>query len=208
MTLVKICGITNLKDAVAAQKLGADMLGFNFWPGSKRFRSPLQVKSWIGKLPPTILKVGVFVDSPLKEILLAERSCNLGGIQLHGNESAEFIAELRKHSGANIIKAVRISSEADIENLSQFGADAILLDAFSETDHGGTGRTFDWGIAAAVKTIENIYLAGGLNSGNVTEAISQVRPQAVDAASGVEISPGVKDHFKMAAFIKNAKNAL
>lgn len=206
MTLVKICGITNLEDALVAQKFGADMLGFNFYPGSKRYVAPSSASVMVEELR-AVKIIGVFVNADVEDILTAISYARLDSVQLHGNEDVEFIRSLRKRTNIEIIKAVRVRTMEDIQDLNWFGSDAILLDAFSAKEFGGTGEIFDWQIAlAAREKVETVYLAGGLNADNVADAIEAVKPFAVDVASGIESAPGIKDHGKMKAFIANAKN--
>lgn len=208
MTKVKICGITNLEDANRVSALGADMLGFNFYSGSKRYVSPEYVASFVDKLADGINKVGVFVNAKVDDILFAKKLALLDAVQLHGNESSQFVAELRDRVDTTIIKAIRVRSVSDIDSMGGFGADAILLDTYSAGDFGGIGEAFDWNIARdARQSVSRMFLAGGLNPENVADAIQTVRPYAVDVASGVESSPGIKDPKKLEAFIKNAKNA-
>lgn len=207
MTKVKICGITNLADARLVADLGADMIGFNFYAGSKRYVSPEHAASFVDALTGGITRVGVFVDASVNEILLAQRLVKLDAIQLHGNESARYIAELRDRVDATMIKAIRVRSASDIDSAKAFGADAILLDAYSSADFGGTGETFDWQLAESAGAGIKLLLAGGLTPENVAEAIRIVRPYGVDVASGVESSPGTKDPKNLEAFIKNAQNA-
>ena len=205
---VKICGITNLEDAELSIKFGADMLGFNFYPSSKRYISPEEVDAFVRELDPSIRKIGVFVNASIEDILFARRMGNLDAVQLHGDETREFITDVRKNMKTRIIKAVRVASQKEMDELATLGADDFLLDSFSATEYGGTGRAFDWSVASeASGQGGNIYLAGGLNPDNVAEAIRVVRPYAVDVASGVESSPGKKDPEKLEAFIRNAKNA-
>lgn len=207
MTLVKICGITSIGDALAAQAFGADMLGINFYDGSKRFVSVTTAAAMFGDLQ-AIKKIGVFVNADVDELVHAIDQVKLDAVQLHGNEDAEFVGSLRKRTTVEIIKAVRVKSVNDVQALRWFSADSILLDTFSEKDFGGTGEMFDWQIALeAMKSGGNIYLAGGLNADNVAQAVRSVKPFAVDVASGVESSPGIKDHKKMEMFITNAKSA-
>lgn len=207
MTLVKICGITSIGDALAAQAFGADMLGINFYDGSKRFVSVTTAAAMFGDLQ-AIKKIGVFVNADVDELVHAIDQVKLDAVQLHGNEDAEFVGSLRKRTTVEIIKAVRVKSVNDVQALRWFSADSILLDTFSEKDLGGTGEMFDWQIALeAMKSGGNIYLAGGLNADNVAQAVRSVKPFAVDVASGVESSPGIKDHKKMEMFITNAKSA-
>ncbi|MDI1243462.1 MAG: phosphoribosylanthranilate isomerase [bacterium] len=208
MTFVKICGITNLEDASLAVDLGADMIGFNFYRGSKRYVSPKGTASIVEGLTEGITKVGVFVNATIGDILFATKLAHLDSVQLHGNESPQFVAELRDRVETKIIKAIRVRSLSEISSLTGFRVDAILLDTYSATDFGGTGETFDWQIARAGREkVDQLILAGGLSLENVAEAIRIVRPYAVDVASGVESSPRKKDPKKLEAFIRNAKNA-
>lgn len=208
MTKVKICGITNLEDAKLSSKFGADMLGFNFYQRSKRYVSPKEVATFVDELDPTVVKIGVFVNASIEEILFARRAGHLDAVQLHGDETADFINEVRNKVDTRIIKAVRVASQKELDELVTLGADDFLLDSFSTTEYGGTGQAFDWDLASELSSQDgNIFLAGGLNPENVAEAIRTVRPYAVDVASGVESSPGQKDPKKLEAFIKNANNA-
>jgi len=208
VTKVKICGITVLADATLAADFGADLIGFNFYQGSKRYVSPERVASFVDRLTDGVAKVGVFVNASVDDILFAKKLALLDAVQLHGNESLEFIAELRNRVETTIVKAIRVRSASDIDSVVSFGVDAILLDTFSTADFGGTGETFDWSIArTASQGIGKMFLAGGLKPENVADAIRTVRPYAVDVASGVEMSPGKKDPRKLEAFIRNAKNA-
>lgn len=207
MIKIKICGITNLEDATIAATLGADAIGFNFYHGSKRYISPSEAALIIEKTAMLGEKVGVFVNSSVEEIIEIEDLTHLDAIQLHGDESPEFIDQLRLESDATIIKAVRIGPDFDPNTVLQYEADAILLDAYSEGGRGGTGLTIDWSIAKQVaELVDQLYLAGGLTPANVAEAINAVRPYAVDVASGVESSPGIKDRAKVEAFIAAVRN--
>jgi phosphoribosylanthranilate isomerase len=208
MTKVKICGITSLDDARLAADLGADAIGFNFFPASKRYVDEGYVESIVERLQSAIVKVGVFVNQSVNEIIDIEGIAGLDAIQLHGEESPEFINALRSQSQAKIIKVFRVGPGFDTEILGTYNVDAILLDSYSASEHGGTGQIFDWTIASQVAPdIDQMYLAGGLNPDNVAEAIRTVKPFAVDVASGVESSPRKKDPNKVEAFIRNAKGA-
>ena len=207
-TKVKICGITNLEDAQLAVRLGADMLGFNFYEKSKRYITLERATKISEHLDGSIMRIGVFVGSSVNEITEAQSIAGLDGIQLHGAESPNFVKKLREKVDALIIKAVRVHSEHYLTRLDAFGADAILLDSYSDKEFGGTGETFDWSIVPESSIrVDQIFLAGGLNAENVADAIRMVQPYAVDVASGVESSPGKKDPAKLEAFIRNAKNA-
>ncbi len=208
MTKVKICGITNVRDARQATDLGADALGFNFYAESPRYVSPETVNKIILSLPAKTQKVGVFVNESIESVLSIAASSGIDTIQLHGDESAVFVSDLRKETNCKIIRAIRVTVEFDVADLLKFSADGFLLDAYSRAAYGGTGESFDWEIAKnAARMINRLYLAGGLTSETVAEAVLLVRPYAVDVASGVEWSPGIKDPQMMKAFISNAKNA-
>lgn len=208
MVKVKICGITSLEDAQLAAAFGAEMLGFNFYLKSKRYVLPEKVRGFVEHIDDSIIKVGVFVNPSVEEIAAVRTTADLDAIQLHGDETTDFIAKLREKMDVRIIKAVRVGTEIDLDAIRAFGADDLLLDAFSPAEYGGTGRTFDWKIIGNSPDLRaNLFLAGGLIPDNVAEAIRTVRPYAVDVASGVESSPGKKDPKKLEAFIRNAKNA-
>lgn len=204
MTKVKICGITNLGDARHAAVHGADMLGFNFYRGSKRCVEPSAAFEIVKALD-HVRTVGVFVNAGALEIARIVKEVDLDAIQLHGNETSEFIAAVRAElPSVTIIKAVRVDDELRNSALRGFGADHILLDGDAGSDFGGAGKTFDWPRAYGLK---DLFLAGGLTPENVAGAIRIVRPYAVDVASGVELSPGRKDPKRVEAFIANAKAA-
>ena len=208
MTKVKICGITNLEDARLCQKLGADALGYNFYKRSKRYVMPSRARSISDQLDETVSKFGIFVNEKVEDILKAANLAKIDVIQLHGEESPEFIANLRKEANLLIVKAFRVASDFDRSILEDYDLDGVLLDSYSEKEHGGSGKTFDWSRVAAIANGEmHVYLAGGLGPHNVAEAIKTVRPFAVDVASGVETAPGKKDSAKLEAFIANAKRA-
>jgi phosphoribosylanthranilate isomerase len=208
MTKVKICGITNLEDALLSAKFGADMLGFNFYEMSPRYIDPDKVREIADHLLEDILKVGVFVNASVEKLCEIAVIVGLDAIQLHGEETPGFVTELKAETGLEILKAFRVSPEFASTDVLAYKADAILLDAYSPYKHGGTGETFNWEIARNLQSeLYPIYLAGGLTPGNVEDAVKTVRPYAVDVTSGVESSPGEKDPKKLEAFINNAKNA-
>ncbi len=207
MTKVKICGITNLEDALLSAKFGADALGFNFYAKSPRYTTPENARDITEKLPAEILKVGVFVNESLEKIIEIAGIAKLNALQLHGEETPEFAKELKTKTGLEIIKAFRVSPTFKPEDVLQYQVDAILLDAYNPKEHGGTGETFDWEIAKKVQAIfPRMYLAGGLNQENIATAIVEVRPFAVDACSGLELEKGLKDHNKLTEFLSK-KNA-
>jgi len=204
MIKVKICGITNVDDAMAAVEAGADALGFVFAVDSPRHVSVDTVLGILSKLPPFVSTVGVFANQPMDEILIA-LDYGLHYVQVHGEPYAPPRA-LARH----MIRGVRIGCAEDIHILESDdmveSCTAFLLDTHVEGMMGGTGKTFDWDLAAEARSIgKPIILAGGLNPGNVGEANRRVRPYGVDVSTGVEISPGKKDHAKIKEFIANAK---
>jgi phosphoribosylanthranilate isomerase len=208
VTRVKICGITNLEDALVSVELGADMLGFNFYEKSARYISPKTAGALVSEMPDNIEKVGVFVNKSVEEIFQLLNTVSLDTVQLHGDEPPEFIDALRGRTAVKLIKAIRVGQKFDPAVISDFRTDGILLDAFSKSGYGGTGETFAWDRAKNLgRSIPRLYLAGGLHAGNVSKAVKSVRPYAVDVASGVESFPGKKDPAKLEAFIANAKNA-
>lgn len=202
MTKVKICGITNLEDALLSAKFGADALGFNFYEKSSRYILPEKAREIIEQLPKEILKVGVFVNESLDKIIEAAAIAELGALQLHGEETPEFAGELKAKTNLEIIKVFRVSPEFQPEDVLRYEVDAILLDAYSPKEHGGTGETFDWEIAKKVREIfPKMYLAGGLSVKNVVKAIQKIYPFGVDACSGLEKVKGKKDLQKLKKFL-------
>ncbi len=206
MTKVKICGITNLEDALLSAKFGADALGFNFYEKSPRYISPEKAREITAQLPSEVLKIGVFVNENLERICKAAETAKLDAIQLHGEETPEFVRKIKAKTNLEIIKAFRVSLEFKPEDVLQYETDAILLDAYSPKQHGGTGETFDWEIAKKVREIfPKMYLAGGLSAENVSNAILQVNPFAVDACSCLESKKGTKNSAKISDFISKVK---
>ncbi|MEI7905240.1 MAG: phosphoribosylanthranilate isomerase [Candidatus Firestonebacteria bacterium] len=203
MTKVKICGITNLEDALAAVEYGADALGFVF-AKSLRQISPVQARKIISKLPPFIGKIGVFVNEAPSRVVTIAKDCGLTAVQLHGEELPEFIGTIKP---LTIIKTIRVKNKKDISILVAYPeVEAFLLDTFVAGKSGGTGKVFDWELALLAKKLKKpIILSGGLSALNVQKAIKIVSPYSVDVSSGVESKPGKKDHKKLRAFIKNAK---
>jgi phosphoribosylanthranilate isomerase len=203
MTRVKICGITNLEDALFAAEAGADALGFVFYARSPRCIALDRAREIVLRLPPFVATVGVFVNKELNRVKEIMAHCHLDYAQLHGDETPEQVAALAPRA----IKAVRVRSAMDVERLSTYQAVAYLLDTYHPTKHGGTGEAFDWELAVAAKRYGPIILAGGLTPDNVADAIKRVHPYAVDVSSGVEAAPGIKDHQKVQRFIIAAKGA-
>ncbi len=206
MTKIKICGITNLQDAFYACDLGADALGFIFTKSPRRI-SPQNAERIIKKLPPYVSTVGVFVDENAEDVMKIAFSCHLTAVQFHGRQTQK---ELYAFAPLKAIKAFRVKDAESLKPLPHFpDVDAFLLDAHTKGKTGGTGKTFNWNLAAAArkKVDKPLILAGGLTPQNVADAIRKVKPYAVDVASGVEKSPGVKDYKKLKKFIENARKA-
>jgi phosphoribosylanthranilate isomerase len=206
MTLVKICGITNASDALAAVEAGADLLGFNFYPKSPRYVSPDEARRIASVLPESVARVGVFVnaDGPEAVARIVSES-GVGAAQLHGDETPEFCARL---GGVSVIKALRVGRGFSVERALSYKTDALLLDAYERDAYGGTGRTFDWSLARAARAlVPKLFLAGGLTPENVAEAVRAVEPFAVDVCSGVETSPGRKSRSLMRRFIEAVRAA-
>jgi phosphoribosylanthranilate isomerase len=199
---VKICGITTVEDGIAAAEAGADALGFVFCETSPRCVSVSPAARLISKLPPFIVKVGVFVNAAEELVLRAVAECGLNLLQFHGDEPPEYCLQF----GVMSMKAFRIRDESSLHALQKYSTDAWLLDAYAADKLGGTGETFNWDLALAARGLGRpIFLAGGLAPENVAEGIRRVQPYGVDVSSGVEAFPGRKDHAKMRAFIAAAK---
>lgn len=200
MVKVKVCGITNLEDALGAAEAGADALGFNFYARSPRYIAPEAARGIISELPPAIFCVGVFVneESPAA-VARTAAAAGVGAVQLHGDESPEYCAVLGEW---RVIKALRVGKDFSPDEATKYPVESILLDAFSASARGGTGETFDWKLARETRAVvAEVYLAGGLTPENVAGAIAAVEPYAVDVCSGVEHAPGRKDGARVRAFI-------
>jgi phosphoribosylanthranilate isomerase len=208
MVRVKICGITNLDDARLAARLGADALGFNFYEKSVRFLTPITAAEIIRQIDEPVETVGVFVNHTIDEILNAIELASLDAVQLHGDESPGFIADLRARSSCRVIKALRVTPDFDHHDSVHYHADGILLDGYSSNARGGTGESFDWDVAKRTSTlVRELWLAGGLTPENVRLAVTEVRPYAVDACSSLESAPRFKDAAKLERFISETKSA-
>jgi len=201
---VKICGITNVADGLAAAEAGADMIGLMLYDGSPRRITLAQAAEISRALPSLVLRVGVFVNPAAELVMRAIGECNLSLLQFHGDETSEFCTQF----GLMSMKAVRVRDAESLKQLVNFQTDAFLLDAHSKGGLGGTGETFNWSLAvAAQKFGKPIFLAGGLTPENVADAVRTVRPFAVDVSSGVESAPGKKDAAKVRAFIAAVRAA-
>ena len=202
---IKICGITNPDDAKAAIDAGADALGFVFYKTSPRCVQADVVRRIVASLPPFVLPVGVFVNEDLKIVRDVIDSCGLAVAQLHGEETAAYCEQL----GRPVWKAVRLKNAGSFLALAEYkgraGVRGFLIDAYSESAYGGTGQNADWALAAEAARTAPVVLAGGLTPENVRDAVRTVKPYGVDVSSGVEASPGKKDHHKLTAFIQAVK---
>jgi phosphoribosylanthranilate isomerase len=202
---IKICGITNQEDAEAAVHEGADALGFVLYSHSPRYVEPAVAKRIIGRLPPFVLPVGVFVNQDLDTVRHLFDDCGFALAQLHGDESPGFCESLNRP----VLRAIRLRDRNSFLALAEFkgrtGVRGFVVDAFSDTAYGGTGHTTDWSLAGEVAKAAPILLAGGLTPENVQEAIRRVHPYGVDVSSGVEESPGRKDPDKIRAFVRSVR---
>lgn len=207
MVRVKVCGMTNLEDALVAVAAGADALGFNFWPRSARYVEPSRAAEIIQRLPPFVTPVGVFVNEARSKLVRLALATGVRAVQLHGEESPEE-ANAAARSGLMVLKALRVGRAFRPRELRRYSdAEAFLLDADVKGQRGGTGKRFDWRVARQARRYGRIFLAGGLTLDNVAVAIDQAQPYGVDVCSGVEKKPGWKDHDRLRAFIRRAKEA-
>ena len=206
MIHVKICGITNSADAMAAIDAGANLLGFNFYEKSPRHITPEEAAKIRPQLPKRVKAVGIFVNPSPADVIALRKSLKLDAVQLHGDESPDFVAGIA--SAAPVIKAFRVEPEFPLATLDEYpGAFAFLFDAAHTGQYGGTGRTADWDVARRASLKHRIILAGGLKVENVAAAVRIVRPYGIDVASGVESSPGKKDHGLLREFIQEVRRA-
>jgi phosphoribosylanthranilate isomerase len=203
MIKIKICGITNLDDALAAADAGADALGFNFYKKSPRYIEPEKATEIISQLPPLMMPVGIFVNEREDRIREIQHMTCIQAIQLHGDETPEFCQRFENR----VIKAFQVKDKESLKAMAHYRVGAFLLDSYQEGIRGGTGTTFDWHLAVVAKTFGKIILAGGLTPENVAEAVKLVQPYAVDVAGGVEREKGIKDHAKLKKFIAEVRRA-
>jgi phosphoribosylanthranilate isomerase len=192
--IVKICGITRAEDAEVAVQAGASAVGFIFWPGSPRYIDPFRARDIAASLPPFVTPVGVFVDQPTDHVAGVASLVRLGAVQLHGREAPGVAASLSRP----VIKGITLRDHVEPWPASV----VLLLDAHDPVQHGGTGRTIDWNGAARLAATRPVILAGGLTPENVGDAIARVRPYGIDVSSGVEQSPGIKDHGRIRALFE------
>ena len=204
MVKVKICGITNLEDALASFFYGAAALGFVFYKKSPRYIRPDKAANISGILPKQIKRVGVFVDEKISTVKKIAKLCGLDMLQFHGKESPEYCNKFKAYK---VIKAFRINKQEDLEGLSKYKTFAHLFDSFSKTKPGGTGNKFNWKILAqAVRMRPIVFLSGGLTAGNIKQAVKLLKPDWVDVSSSLELKPGKKNHKKIKKFIQIVKS--
>jgi phosphoribosylanthranilate isomerase len=196
--LVKICGVTRVEDAQAAVQAGASAIGFVFWPDSPRYVDPYRARAIRATLPPFVTAVGVFVNQPLAYVSGVASLARLGAVQLHGDETPEYASRI----SAPIVKAIAFDAAGGGLLPAWPASTTLLLDVHDPVKRGGTGRTIDWSAAAALAAERRIFLAGGLTPDNVAEAVARVRPFGIDVSSGVEETPGVKDHRRLRALFE------
>ncbi len=199
---IKICGLTRWEDVLAVVEAGADAVGFVFVPGTPRNIETALARELVGKLPPFVSKVGLFVDADVMTVARTVAQTGLDTVQLHGDETPEFARQFR--GAVKVVKAFRVRGPETLAELAAYvgAADAFLLDAFVPGSHGGTGVSFNWDLAVKARALGMpVVLAGGLTPENVAEAVARVRPYAVDVSSGVESAPGRKDPDRIRRFI-------
>jgi phosphoribosylanthranilate isomerase len=201
---VKICGIRSVQDALSSVAAGADAIGINLWPGSKRYVARDEAKKIVEAVGSSALVIAVFVDATREEIHAMRQHLRIQWVQLHGQESPEFVDEFLPQA----YKAFAVHSDCTQADVERYPGEHVMLDTASAvgTAPGGTGRTFDWSFAVPIAKKRKLTLAGGLNPDNVAQAVAQVRPFRVDVASGVEKAPGVKDIDRVRDFVKAAKS--
>ena len=199
---IKICGITNNEDAQVAVEAGVDALGFVFYRNSPRFVEPKVAQQIIAQLPPFIFCVGVFVNETMEMIRHTMDECGLTFAQLHGDETPSYCKTLARP----VLRALRLRDRVSLLSIAEyqgrFGVKGFVIDAFSESAYGGTGKVVDWKLGAEAAKVFPILLAGGLTPDNVQQAIHHVQPYGVDVSSGIEAHPGKKDPIKIQAFVR------
>jgi phosphoribosylanthranilate isomerase len=204
MVRIKICGITNVDDALAAIEAGANLLGFNFYEKSSRYIAAAEAAKIRPQVPKKIEAVGIFVNTAPVAVSEVCKSLKLDAAQLHGDESPDDVVEIAQ--SVPVIKAFRVDENFRLETLREFPkAFAYLFDAAETGQYGGTGRTTDWDVARRAAHVSRIILAGGLKVENAAAAVRIVRPYGVDVASGVESKPGKKDHGRLREFIQEVR---
>ena len=205
MTKIKICGITNKEDALHAASLNVDMIGFVFYKRSKRYVESKTVRDIINELPPSMKKVGVFVNEERSRVLEMAEDSDIDTLQFHGDEKPDYCSSFK--DSYKVIKAFRLKAKKDLKNINDYDVDFYMLDTYGPADFGGTGKSFDWKILEDHEFLKPVILSGGLNSSNVYKAIGEIAPYGVDVSSGVEARPGKKDYELMKKFVRNVRKA-
>ncbi len=203
MVKIKICGITNLEDALAAAEVGADALGFNFYKKSPRYIEPEKAAEIIAQLPPFVMPVAIFVNEREEKVRNIQFTTGIKVLQFHGDERPEFCERF----ATRVIKAFQVKDKESLKHMAHYHVSALLLDSYKDGLRGGTGVTFDWHLAVVAKTFGRVILAGGLTPENVAEAVKLVQPYGVDVAGGVEKEKGIKDHGMIKKFIIEVRRA-
>lgn len=203
MTRIKICGITNKIDALAAVELSVDSLGFVFYKKSKRYVTPAKAEDIINELPPSIGKVGVFVDEKREDVIRIAEDAGLDILQFHGSETPEYCSSFKEKY--KVIKAFRLKTKDDLKDVNSFDTDYYLFDTYENGSAGGTGKRFDWAILKDFEILRPMILSGGLDPENVERAIKEVAPYGLDVSSGVESAPGKKDIKLLKKFVENVR---
>lgn len=203
MIKIKICGITNKRDAIAAAGLKPDMMGFVFYNGSKRYVEPKIVRDIANELPPFIAKVGVFVDLDKNKVLEIAEECSLDMLQFHGDEAPDYCAGFE--NSYKVMKTFRIKDGGSLKGINDYNTNFYMLDTYSYKEKGGTGESFDWKVIEGFEFLRPVILSGGLTPYNVRDAIEKFSPYGVDVSSGVEVSPGKKDTPLMKKFVENVR---
>lgn len=202
---VKVCGLTRAEDIAACAAAGADAIGLNLWPGSKRYVEPARAAQLAREAPAGLLKVALFVDAPLDEVVAALTEHPFDVAQLHGDEPQDYVAALAARVGARRVwKALRLRDARSLDGLEAWAAERVLVDA-DAPGKGGSGLAADRALAAEAARRRPVVLAGGLSPATVADAVRAVRPAGVDVASGVERAPGIKDPEAIAAFVRAAR---
>jgi phosphoribosylanthranilate isomerase len=205
---IKICGLTRPDDAALAVSLGAWALGVIFAPDSPRLVELDRAAEVLAAHSGAVEKVGVFVNAPLEEIAAAVDACGLTVVQLHGDEDNDDCREVQEQTGCKVIKAIRVAGRESLDSVVRFDTDYLLLDTYHPGRHGGTGMAFDWNLAASLPEevrFNRVILSGGLTPENIDEAVKLVTPFAIDVASGIESSAGIKDHERMKLLFNNLR---
>lgn len=203
MTRIKICGITNKIDAVEAALLKIDMLGFVFYPKSKRYLTQDAARDIANEIPESVLKVGVFVDEDRRKVLDIAQDLSLDVLQFHGDEKPDYCASFG--GSYRTIKAFRIKDKKSLKSVNDYMTDYYLFDTYNKTSEGGTGKVFDWKVLRDFEVLKPFFLSGGLTPDNVETAVKEIAPYGVDVSSGVESAPGKKDIALLKRFVERVR---